>query len=1345
MIFSYLNPFSYVSSKLTRAKAVGHPAPVSRELKLLNMKSKGLISIPAIMGAIALCGGATPHAALAAQSAPGWRLYTDTLPTNLTLGVNEVQSVSSGGEAPFVLGFEGAETTTLEPTASSQEVQGALEALHTIGPENVIVAAAGGPGEYSVTFIHALGSLRVATLESPSAAVSVTTQGSASGTIAIYPINAGASRTAGAIVVTDRLPTGVKAKAAGTLLETPLGENFGVDPQLEPSGWQCTGNGTSGELHVDGATIVNCELQQSGIPSQQGFEGVAGGGGLPSLKPLETLANPQPVIGIEVEAEREAGGLVNEAAIAGGGAPTGATSTDKLTVSDAAPKPGITKSASWQSTNSGLPDDQAGSHPYEATYIFDAATALDKNNVGIVVGSEIRNLEMQLPAGFIGDLHELPRCTRQELLIAECPEGSIVGVITTASFLPIGALQTPIFNMVAEPGQPAELGLKFESISSYIRFSVRSGSDYGIVAHAENLPRRAIYQAMVTIWGVPEDSTHDIWRSLAGAGCTQEELERPRLGDEVNYCVPLQGRTLAPVLTLPTACGGPLETIFQVRGGWQEPLESSDSSSLSGDANGVPHGLTGCEAVPAEVQTSAHSQSGRTDTSSGLEVGVRPNLGGLEAPEGIADATLKGATVTLPPGIVVNPGEAAGLQSCPAGRPSPAEGKYGDAITTAQEAERHEEDAAPAYCPAASKLGTVSISSPLIEADAEHELTGGVYLLPSQPPELGLLIAASGDGVAVKLKGTVHLNETTGQLVTTFTETPPLPFSNLTVSFDGGAKAAIDTPAKCGTYTVGSDFQPWSTPFVSDALSSAGMVFAEGASGGSCVSALPFEPRFSAGSANAQAGGFTDFTMQLQRGDGQQRVEKLQIVTPPGFAAAISSVPQCPEPQAQAGSCPSASQIGHAIVTAGPGPDPLTIPQPGEPTPAIYLTGPYDGAPFGLSIVTQVLAGPFNLGTIVTRAKIEVNPHTAQVTVTTDPLPQIIKGVPTDIRSVYADIDRPGFAFNPTNCSASSVTGTATGATPPGEGGGGATAQLSSRFGIGSCRELAFKPAFTAATSGKTSKADGASLKVKVVPPAQGPGHGSGEEANIGSVKVELPKALPSRLTTLQKACTAAQFDANPAGCPAASRVGMAVAHTPILNSPLVGPAYFVSHGGEAFPQLIVVLQGEGVVVDLVGDTFISKAGITSSTFKEVPDVPVTSFELTLPQGPYSALAANGNLCQQALVMPTSFTSQNGATLKQSTGIEVEGCPNALAFTKHTIKGQTASITVYAPAAGKLALGGKGLKATSKTIKGRETITLKLSQKKAGKLKTTLKATFTPSTGKARRKQTKTLRLQFKK
>ncbi len=317
----------------------------------------------------------------------------------------------------------------------------------------------------------------------------------------------------------------------------------------------------------------------------------------------------------------------------------------------------------------------------------------------------------------------------------------------------------------------------------------------------------------------------------------------------------------------------------------------------------------------------------------------------------------------------------------------------------------------------------------------------------------------------------------------------------------------------------------------------------------------------------------------------------------------------------------------------------------------VYITGPYKGAPFGLSIVNPAKAGPFDLGKVIVRAKIEVDQETAQLTITTDTegpfkIPTIIDGIPLEIRHVNVNINRQGFTFNATNCSPLAITGTLASSE-------GSSSALSVPYQVTNCAVLAFKPKLTADTSGKPSRLDGTSLHVKLTYPA-GP-----YDANISRVKVELPKALPSRLTTLQKACTAAVFDHNPANCPAASIVGHATATTPVLPVPLTGPAIFVSHGNESFPSLNIILQGYGVTVHLVGTTFISKTGITSSTFKTVPDVPVGSFELTLPQGPYSALTANTNLCKAKLAMPTEFVGQNGALIKTTTKIQATGCPKA--------------------------------------------------------------------------------------
>ena len=384
-----------------------------------------------------------------------------------------------------------------------------------------------------------------------------------------------------------------------------------------------------------------------------------------------------------------------------------------------------------------------------------------------------------------------------------------------------------------------------------------------------------------------------------------------------------------------------------------------------------------------------------------------------------------------------------------------------------------------------------------------------------------------------------------------------------------------------------------------------------GPNGGQCESPLPFGPELTAGTTSIQAGGFSPFTMTMSREDGNQNLQAVQLHMPPGLLGTLSGVALCGEPQADQGTCGLESLIGETTVSVGLGGNPYSV-TGGK----VYITGPYDGAPYGLSIVNPANAGPFHLGNVIVRAKIEVDPSTAALTITTDPsgpyaIPHILDGIPLQIKHINVTINRPNFTFNPTNCSKLAVTGTLLSSE-------GSTSALSVPFQATNCAVLAFKPTLTASTVGKTTRANGASLTVKLGYPA-GP-----YDANISKVKVELPKGLPSRLPTLQKACLAATFEANPANCPAASIIGHATATTPVLPVPLSGPAYFVSHGGEAFPSLIIVLQGYGTTVDLVGSTFISKAGITSSTFKTIPDVPVGTFELTLPQGPFSALTANG-------------------------------------------------------------------------------------------------------------------------
>jgi hypothetical protein len=713
---------------------------------------------------------------------------------------------------------------------------------------------------------------------------------------------------------------------------------------------------------------------------------------------------------------------------------------------------------------------------------------------------------------------------------------------------------------------------------------------------------------------------------------------------------------------------------------WQEPGRVEENQRFVGyvEKEATLPGVTGCNLLAFNPTINLEPDEERADEPVGL--GVNINVPQTEKPKELATPQLRDAVVTLPEGMSVSPGVVDGIQACN------ALGPEGINITGPESEEvglNGELRLAPGHCPDASTVGTAEAITPLLGVPVkghvylkrpgcggpgqsacteEDALDGNLYQLYL---ELGGTGVFGNVGIQIKVAGKTEANPSTGQLTTVFEENPQAPFSELKIHLNGGPRAPIDNPAVCGPAVTTADFTPWSAPGTTpEGLSLAGTPDATPSSFftvGGCASPPGLNPGFVAGTVTPQAGQFSAFTMNLSRQDREQYVKGIQIHTPPGLLGMLSSVQLCGEPEANNGHCPESSKIGTTRVASGAGSHPFEI----EGT--VYLTGSHDGAPFGLSIVTPAVAGPFNLGLVVVRARIDVNPETSTLTVTTDEtgpyaLPQIIFGVPLRLQRITVDINRPGFMFNPTNCAPQQITAVISGSQ-------NTTTTVQSPFAVAGCKSLAFKPVFKVTTSGKTSRANGASLDARVSYPA-----GSvGSEANIARVKVDLPKQLPSRLTTLQKACTAQTFNANPAGCPAPSIVGIVKASTPLLPVGLEGPVYFVSHGGEAFPSLIVVLQGDGVRVDLTGSTFISKAGITSSTFKTVPDVPVNTFELYLPEGKFSALAANGNLCTSKLAMPTAFVAQSGAEIHQTTKIAVTGCPKKKAKAKKRKKKSTHS------------------------------------------------------------------------
>jgi hypothetical protein len=745
-------------------------------------------------------------------------------------------------------------------------------------------------------------------------------------------------------------------------------------------------------------------------------------------------------------------------------------------------------------------------------------------------------------------------------------------------------------------------------------------------------------------------------------------------------------------LTLPSSCTGigPQTTTTL-------HIESYEGGSASTGYSG-PIGTEGCKAepgfklVPFKPEFKLTPETTQQDQPDGITTEL--TLPHDPSPTGIDSSQLKTASVTLPEGLTLNPSAA---------------GEVKEACTPAQA--RIHSSTFGVGCPEKSKLGTVSLNVPTLP---EGSLTGSMYLGgpesgPITGPPYTMYINAESTryGVDVRLQGSVVPNETTGRLTATFAENPEQPFSNLKLTFNGGPKAPLANPLVCGTAKTETSMSPYTGTLAQSPFSEF-TVDGNGKSG-ACPSPLPFSLSQSTSNlAPGNAGANTSFAFNLERSDGQQYLEKVKTVLPAGLVGKIAGVPLCGEPQAALGTCEVSSQIGVATVKAGAGSAPFEFPG------FVYLTGPYNGAPYGLSIVVPALAGPFSLGNVVTRATINIEPNYPNRVAVASVLPTIFKGIPLRVKNINLNINRQGYLINPTNCSLLATESASTSTL-------GATQSLSSPFQVHNCSALALKPSFKAATGAKTSKANGASLETTI---NQGAG-----QTNIKSVMVQLPKQLPSRLTTLQKACPESVFAANPFNCPGGSFVGGVRANTPVLSGKLKGPAILVSHGGQAFPDLDLVMETEGVRVILVGNTNI-KNGITTTNFATLPDVPVSSITVNLPIGGHSAVAANGNLCANPLVMPTTITGQNGFVVKQNTKMRVVGCGVRIVGEK-TI-GNTAYITVQTFEAGRISGSGSNLASTYRYLgRAEKTATLKVPLSRRGRsrgrpLRVRLRVGFVP-------------------
>ena len=931
---------------------------------------------------------------------------------------------------------------------------------------------------------------------------------------------------------------------------------------------------------------------------------------------------------------------------------------------------------------------QAGGHPYSLTSKIEFATE-EVGSGQLTPTRDLKDLRIDLPPGFTADPLAVTRCPRSLAIDGgSCPVDSQVGVYVLYDSGD-KAILGPIVDLTPEAGQTAELGLVTpDKVTVPLTGRmVRTPAGYGLALTVNGLPMLGINGLETTLWGVPAEAVHDPLRGLA---CTATVVQQQWTCEGGGA---KSGEASVPFLTMPSDCAGGAQSATVWADSWEEPDRYVQAKST------LPT-ITSCSSVPFAPEIEVRPDTLLADAPVGLMVNVATPQS-ENAPMAAAPP-LRTTRMTFAQGLTISPGVADGLLACE------HDGAQGIDIPTGLNAESEplkpsevgegeepgpggEARLAPGHCPQASIVGSAEAVTPLLASP----IKGRVYIAtpgcggPDQAPcteadavdgnLYHLYVELGGEpgeeSLDIKLEASVQANPATGQLTLTLIENPQLPISRLSINLTGGPRALLDNPATCGPAKTTSDLQAWSAPGRTPAPESLLVTGTPDADPSSfyevtSCAGIPFRPGFLAGTVTPQAGMFSAFMFAVTRSDREPYLSQIQVQTPTGLSAMLSSVPLCGESLANAGRCPEASLIGNTLISSGAGSLPFELPG------RVYLTTGYDGAPFGLSIITEAIAGPLNLGLVVIRARVDVNPQTAAIEITSDPLPQIVLGVPLRLQKVALDIDRPGFMFNPTNCNPLDVAATVAGTHD-------ATATVFNRFAAADCRSLAFKPKLSASTNGHTSYTNGASLDVKLA----FPNAKQGTEANLAQLKVALPKPLPSRLTTLQSACKETIFEANPAACPKASVVGAARARTPTLPGLLTGPVYFVSHGRNAFPSPVVVLQGDGVSIVLRGSTTVEKSGLARIDFDALPDMPIDSLELYLPQGPHSVLGANTSLCaltrtvivkrnelgrvdgrtvrqviklhkhvRASLLMPTELVAQNGVIIRQSTKIGVNGC-----------------------------------------------------------------------------------------
>lgn len=836
----------------------------------------------------------------------------------------------------------------------------------------------------------------------------------------------------------------------------------------------------------------------------------------------------------------------------------------------------------------------AGAHPdLKFKFAVPTKSVVEGGTAYENVTSSLRDVGLELPAGMVGNSAAFPTCTVTQLLNrdsqANCPIQSQIGTVKveTSGLSPQSAY-VALFNLSHGPESPARFGFQYLGVFAFITAQVRS-DDYGITSGSAYIPQiQPIRSVEVDVWGVPSDPAHNNERQLPG----------------LPVIIPLgleSQAPLVPFLRTPTSCDEAGSPFGVSADSWNEP-GNLFVEAIPSDEDGTPYTFEGCDNLSFDPTLTAQPTSTEAAAPTGLMVGLK--VPQSETPNGLSSADVRKAVVTLPAGMAVSPSSASGLGAC-----SESE------VAIGREAEP--------TCPESSKIGTVQVKTQLLD----EELEGGLYLAKQRENPFGSLLAlymvVKGPGFYLKLPGKITADAQTGQLTVSFSETPQLPFEELKLNLKTGPRAPLELPNACGTYAVKTEITPWSG--TAPVLGESKFTVSQGCTSGG------FTPKFKAGTINPTAGSFSPFTLQVTRNDGESNLSGIDATLPPGLLAKLAGVPLCGDALAGSGNCPAASQVGTTTIGAGPGSNPLYVPEVGKAPTAVYLAGPYKGAPYSLVVKVPAQAGPFDLGTVVVRNALKIDPTTTQVTAESDPLPQILEGIPVSYRDVRVEINKPEFTVNPTNCSQFQVTSLLTSSS-------GQTASPKAPFAAANCERLGFKPTLALQMKGQTKRAGNPALTATLkAPPGQ---------ANIANTTVILPKTVFIDQRHVSNPCTRVQFNAN--ACPAKSVLGTAVAYSPLLDKPLEGPVYFRSNGGERqLPDLVADLNGQIHVV-LVGFIDSKKVGketsLVRTRFASVPDAPVSKFVLKLNGGKRSLIQNSANLCKVQPKAEVKMTGQNGKT-----------------------------------------------------------------------------------------------------